>query len=149
MKNCFIFLVVCLTCFWSSYGSADYVKDQILKYCKKFMFEVSGEDSQAFRYVFYTQGGLIWRCGVTSGKYVGGKGKTQFRNIHIRGKSIERSDPENQNVYNEMLSIHTHNHVIGVGAINYTHTALLSGKKTQNIMYIAVTGFGHSYVCEG
>ncbi len=48
MKNLMSLLFV-LT-FWSSYSSANYLDDQVLKYCKTFMAKYLGSDSKNFTY---------------------------------------------------------------------------------------------------
>ena len=118
--------------FWSSYGGAGYMDDQVFKYCKAFMPMYLNVDSKNLRYeklktVFLR---YEWECHVnnmeTSKGYV----------VTFRGFAADKSDLKRnrEERYNAAMA-HTQHDIIGTGMIDNVSSIIATFT-----IYVAITG---------
>ncbi len=129
MKNHLMSLVACLGfSLWSSYSTADYVDDQVLKYCKAFMAKYLEADIKNFTYKttikkFRNKKSMnpnktIWMCTLVEQKQ--NTEKTYI--AEITGFQAKKEDSQNsiKAAYSEALSMHTQGHLIEVAGVEYS-----------------------------
>ncbi len=145
MKNHLMSLVVCLTCFWSSYSSADYLDDQVLKYCKAFMAKYLKED--ILKNLEYKLGYRRNHWSLNHSKYDFGSscivtGQTEEYYIQILGWNIERNKPPHliKDKYSNAKWHHRFARYIPVAAVEYNQNVLYV-TDYEWVTYLAISKF--------
>ncbi len=133
MKNSLFMSLLFVLTFWSSYSSAGYVDDQVLKYCKAFMEK---HDDSVHEFAIEDVSKILgaydqWKCHARSTE------KNKVYTVHVDGRTLSAtlSKSEQAKEYNTVSSRHTQSVFIPVGALEYTS---MFGLK-KHILYIAIT----------
>ncbi len=144
MKNHLMSLAVCLACFWSSYGSAGYLKDQLLKYCKEYMVSLLRKDSQDFSYeidpINRLEGWNPLSEKIVSFSTCRVKHKEKTKEYKVR-MAIHSAVPQSERLkklaYKTAISKHREDHIIPVGVVEFNYNPPL-GDSYEVIGYIAI-----------
>ncbi len=146
MKNCFMSLVVCLGFgFWSSYGGADYLEDQVLKYCKEYMKRILKGDSQNFSYKIdlskkyrYGLSPFDYRAIYYASCVASHTEKTKEYTVKIQVYSDKaQSEGVKTFAYEQAISMHSKGHTIPIGAVEFNVEPMF-GNSFKRIGYIAI-----------
>ena len=166
MKTHFMSLLICLTCFWSSYGVGDdigelgqwprFVGDNVLKYCKNFMENYKKEhlkEDTFFSYRLFA-GNLTLRHKV-NGWFckVRGTNSEGTETYTVRMGTIvvydEWSDERRARKLSLAKSWHKKNHIIPLAWFPMNYKVPLGMNTYPSKVYIAIEGFciGYSVLC--
>ncbi len=146
MKNHLMSLAVCLACFWSSYGSANYaalqgyLNGQILKYCKAYIVKIFRGDSQglnyeAIRMYYKAHPTNKWFCRIRNTdetrKYI-------IKLVGFSGDALNKNEIDD--AYNRAISNHSEGHIISVAGVEYNYSPVF-GDPYKKVGYFAITKF--------